>query len=111
MKVNVKSSDVQTLVPMNSTLGERRILTFPNDLVVLSNGSVFFTDSSRKFTRDQNRLEFFESRAHGELLYYNPSDESYGILKDGMFFPNGLCLTHDRHTLLIAETTRARILR
>ena len=109
--MDVKSAEVRTLVPVNAKLGERRILNFPNDLVVLANGSVFFTDSSRKFARNENRLEFFESRAHGELLYFNPSDESHGILKDKMFFPNGLCLTHDKHALLIAETTRARILR
>ena len=110
IKVNINSRDVKILVPMNSTLGGRKILNFPNDLLVLANGSVFYTDSSRKFTRDQNRLEFFESRANGELLYYNP-DGSYGVLRSGLFFPNGICLTHDKSALLIAETTRARILR
>lgn len=109
LKVNVKSREVRTLVPMSA--GNKKILNFPNDLVMLANGTVFFTDSSKKFARHQNRLEFFESRAHGELLYYNPSDETYGVLKGGMFFPNGICLTHDGHALLIAETTRARILR
>lgn len=109
--MNVKLGKVRTLVPVNSTLGNRRILRFPNDLLVLANGSVIFTDSSRKFTRAQNRLEFFECRANGELLYYNPSDNSYGVLRDGLFFPNGICLTHDKHAVLIAETTRARILR
>ena len=111
IQVNVKSRQVTNLVLKNSILGDRRILNFPNDLVVLANETVLFTDSSRKYSRDQNRLEFFESRAHGELLYYNPSDETYGVLKEGMFFPNGICLTHDRNALLIAETTRARILR
>lgn len=110
VKVNIKSKDIKVLVPANSTLGGRTILNFPNDLVVLANGSVFFTDSSRKFTRYQNRLEFFESRAHGELLYYNP-DGSYGVARSGLFFPNGICLTHDESALLISETTRARILR
>ena len=110
LRVNVKLGNVETLVPVNSTLGRRRILNFPNDLVVLVNGSVFYTDSSLKFTRQQNRLEFLESRAHGELLYYNP-DGSYGVLKSGLFFPNGICLTHDESAVLIAETSRARILR
>ena len=111
IKVNIKSKEVVTLVPANSVVGDRRILNFPNDLVVLANGTIFYTDSSKKFSRDQNRHDFFESRANGELLYYNPSDESYGVLKDGLFFPNGICLTHDNHALLIAETTRARIIR
>ncbi len=110
IKVNVKSRDIKVLVPVNCTFGGRTILNFPNDLVVLANGSVFFTDSSRKFTRYQNRLEFFESRTHGELLYYHP-DGSYGVLRSGLFFPNGICQTHDKSALLIAETTRARILR
>ena len=111
IKVNVKSRQVTTVVLKNSILGDRGILNFPNDLVVLANETVLFTDSSRKYSRHQNRLEFFESRAHGELLYYNPSDETYGVLKEGMFFPNGICLTQDGNALLIAETTRARILR
>lgn len=111
IKVNVKSRHVTYLVLKNSTLGDRRILNFPNDLVVLANETVLFTDSSKKYSRYQNRLEFFESRAHGELLYYNPFDKTHGVLKDGMFFPNGICLTHDGNALLIAETTRARVLR
>lgn len=111
LKVNVKSREVVTLVPVDSTIGHRRILNFPNDLLVLTNGTVVFTDSSRKFARDENRLEFIECRANGELLHYNPSDNSFGVLKNELFFPNGICLTHDKHAVLIAETTRARIMR
>ena len=110
-KVNVHTGEVRLLVPSHDTTGKFPYMNFENDLVVLPNGSVFFTDSSKKFGRVQNRMEVLECRANGQLLHYNPTDNSVEVIAEDLFFPNGICISHDGQSLLVVELTRARILR
>lgn len=111
--VNVKTGHTHLVVPKrNSRSGNiHYCANFVNDLVVLPNGSVLFTDSSKKFSRRDNRMEALECRGNGQLLQYNPTDDSVHVLVDGLHFPNGMCLSADGNSVLIVETTRARILR
>ena len=110
LKLNVKSGHVETLFSLTDEDGNT-VIKFLNDLVVLDNGTVILTDSSKKFGRAENRLEILEGRNNGQLMYFEPSDGTMGILKDGLFFPNGITLSTDKSCLLIVESTRARILR
>lgn len=110
LKVNVDTGEVDILIPINQE-GNVPILNFPNDLVVLHNGSVFFTDSSKKFNRKENRLDVLEGRGNGQLVHYNPTDGSVSVVLDGLHFPNGICVGGHDDILLISETTRARIVR
>ena len=110
-KVNVRTGEVRLLAPSHDKTGKFPYMNFVNDLIVLSNGSVFFTDSSKKFGRVHNRMEVLECRANGQLLHYNPTDNSVGVIAEDLFFPNGICISHDGQSLLVVELTRARILR
>ncbi len=107
LKVNALNGSVKPLV--SPVKGSKHL---QNDIVSLPNGSLVITDSSTKFSRFDNRMEAFECRGNGELLIYNPEEEDvmHVILK-GLFFPNGLCLSHDGQSILLVETTRARILK
>lgn len=107
LKVNVRSGVIDILVKKEATYPAMK---FPNDLVILGNGSVFFTDSSTRFSRVDHMMDILEGRANGRLLHYNPISRSVSVVLDGLFFPNGICLSNDQRSLLIAETTRARIL-
>ena len=110
-KVNVHTGEVRTLIPSRDVTGKFPYIKFANDLVVLPNGSVFFTDSSKKFGRTENRMEVMECRGNGQFIHYNPTDDSLQVIKEDLFFPNGICISHDRQSLLIVELTRARVLR
>ncbi len=112
LKVNVDTGEVELLVPSGKQ-GDKHVpfSNFLNDVVVLRNGSVYFTDSSKKFSRRQNRMEAVECRANGQLLHYNPADRSVSIVLDKLHFPNGICIGGNEESVLISETTRARILR
>ena len=79
--------------------------------MVLANGSIFFTDSSRKFRRPDVLFDIIEGRGNGQLLHFDPGPRKTHVVLDGLPFPNGMCLSHDETALLIAETTRARIMR
>lgn len=108
---NVKSGQVKTLVDAHHP-GEGILpMRLTNDVTVLSNGSVFFTDSSSKFDRSNNRMEFLEGTGSGRLLHYNPSNGVVQIALKGLYFANGITTTPNEEHLLISETTRARIIR
>lgn len=108
---NVKSGQIKTLVDAHHP-GEGILpLRLTNDVAVLSNGSVFFTDSSNKFDRVNNRMEFLEGAGNGRLMHYNPSNGIVQVAVSGLHFANGITVTPNEEHLLISETTRARILR
>ena len=112
LKINVETKEIKNLLPTTQNNEENTIFcNFVNDLTVLENGSVFFTDSSKKFKRSKNKLEFAESRPNGGLFQYNPHSNLISFVADGLYFPNGICVNHDRDSILFAESTRARIMR
>ena len=83
-----------------------------NSLALMSNGSIFFTDSSSKFNRANVLLDIYEAAGNGKLLHYNPKDGgSVSVVRADLGFPNGLCLSPKEDFILVAETTRARIIR
>ena len=86
-------------------------VNFCNDLVVLANGSIFFTDTSKKFLRADVVLEAYEGRANGQLLHYDPIAKIAHVILSELYLPNGVCLNHNGTALLLAESSRARILR
>jgi sugar lactone lactonase YvrE len=112
LRVDTHSKQVETLVPRRRVNDkETPYINFPNDVVVLANGSIFFTDSSKKFSRPDVVLEVFEGGANGQLLHFDPVLRMTYVVLNNLHFPNGLCLSNDGTALLFPETTRARILR
>lgn len=108
LRVNVESRSMEVLISKNKSSTP---INFLNDLIQLPNGSFLITDSSLKYSRYDNQLEGLECRANGQLLVYNPADDSlHAVLKE-LHFPNGLCMSREGQSVLILETTRARILR
>ena len=108
LKANVKTKSLEVLVPRNSSSVRANFL---NDIVQLPNGSLLITDSSVKFSRYDNEMEGMECGANGELIRYEPHDGSVHVVLRDLHFPNGLCLSRDQQSVMVVETSRARILR
>ena len=86
---NVTSGQVKTLVDASHP-GEGILpMKLTNDVTVLSNGSIFFTDSSSKFDSISNRMEILECAGNGRLLHYNPSNGILQVALKGLHFANG----------------------
>ena len=112
IKINTHLKQVETLVPRGRVDEEGTpFVNFCNDLAVLANGSIFFTDSSKKFPRTDVVLEAYEGRANGQLLHYDPTTKITHVVLSELYFPNGVSLNRDSTALLIVECSRARILR
>ncbi|PPR90065.1 hypothetical protein GOBAR_AA30614 [Gossypium barbadense] len=86
---------------------------FTNGLDIDNNtGVVYFTDSSIIFQRRYaDLLSRSSTDRTGRLLRYDPRAKRASVMYKGLMFPNGVALSQNRSFLLVAETTRKRILK
>lgn len=71
----------------------------PNDLVRANNGSIYFTDSGTRATKENPNPE----PSHPGVFYISPAGELKQLASD-IERPNGIQLTKDEKTLLVANT-------
>ena len=85
-------------------------LVFCNNAAVAADGTVYFTDSSRRFGIEKWRDDLIEQTAGGRLLRRSP-DGSIDLLLDGLQFANGVALAPDESFVAVAETGGFRVSR
>jgi sugar lactone lactonase YvrE len=81
--------------------GER--LGFCNNAAVANDGTIYFSDSSRRFGIDHWRGDILEHSASGRLMR-RTSDGKFEVLIDGLRFANGVALSADESFVTVAET-------
>ncbi|AQL07828.1 strictosidine synthase [Zea mays] len=86
-------------------------IRFANDLDVHRNGSVFFTDTSMRYSRKDHLNILLEGEGTGRLLRYDPETSGVHVVLKGLVFPNGVQISEDHQFLLFSETTNCRIMR
>jgi sugar lactone lactonase YvrE len=86
-----------------------RPLTFTNNATLHPDGSVLFTDASRRFGLEHFKADLLEHAATGRLLRWRDGDVE--VLLDGLAFANGVTLTHDGDAVLVVETAAYRVTR
>ena len=89
--------------------GERML--FPNDLAIAADGTVWFSDASRRFDQHHWTLDFLEGRATGRLLRYDPRTNRADVVLDRLMFANGVALGPGDAFVLVNETLAARVTR
>jgi sugar lactone lactonase YvrE len=89
--------------------GERML--FPNDVAIAADGTVWFSDASRRFDQHHWMLDFLEGRATGRLLRYDPATRRVAVVLDHLMFANGVALGPGDEYVLVNETLAARITR
>ncbi|KAF3656233.1 Protein STRICTOSIDINE SYNTHASE-LIKE 13 [Capsicum annuum] len=90
---------------------EGKPILFANDLDIHTNGSIFFTDTSKKHNRVNHFLIMLEGEDTGRLLRYDIATRSTHVVLDGLTFPNGVQLSKDQTFLLFTETTNCRLIK
>ncbi|KAI5583715.1 hypothetical protein BDE02_06G033700 [Populus trichocarpa] len=87
-------------------------LRFTNGLDIdQSSGAIYFTDSSSQYQRRQYLSVVLSGDKSGRLMKYDPVNKQVRVLLSNLTFPNGVALSKDGNFILLAETTRCRILR
>ncbi len=86
-------------------------MRFPDDLDIADDGTIWFTDASRRFDLHHWQLDFWEGRGTGRLLSYQPDTRVITVHLDGLMFANGVALGPEDSFVLVNETLAARITR
>uniref|UniRef100_A0A9J7X0R3 Adipocyte plasma membrane-associated protein n=2 Tax=Cyprinus carpio TaxID=7962 RepID=A0A9J7X0R3_CYPCA len=103
--------EVKSLVSTGKMIGGRR-LGFVNDLDVTQDGKkLYFTDSSSRWQRRDFMHLIMEATADGRVLEYDIETKEVTVMMENLRFPNGIQLFPDEESVLVAETTMARIRR
>uniref|UniRef100_A0A673HAX9 Adipocyte plasma membrane-associated protein n=1 Tax=Sinocyclocheilus rhinocerous TaxID=307959 RepID=A0A673HAX9_9TELE len=102
---------VKSLVSTGKMIGGRR-LGFVNDLDVTQDGKkLYFIDSSSRWQRRDFMHLIMEATADGRVLEYDIETKEVTVMMENLRFPNGIQLFPDEESVLVAETTMARIRR
>lgn len=107
LRVDLTTGVVRILA--DSVAGER--LRFCSNTVALSDGTVYFTVSSRRYPLDQWIGDLVEHTGTGRLLRLAPGSETPEVLLEGLQFANGLAPSGDESFLVVAETGAYRLTR
>ncbi len=74
-------------------------------------GTVYFTELSRKFSFENSYLEELESQPNGRILSYNPITQQVNVVLDELYTPTGIALSQSEDFLIFGEKYRHRITR
>lgn len=85
-------------------------MLFCNNAAIASDGTVWFSDSSRHFGIDRWKDDFVQDTASGRLLALRP-DGSVETVLDGLRFANGVALAPDESFVVVAETRGRTLVR
>lgn len=99
-----QTGDIQVLA---DSVGGRK-LNFCSNVTELPDGSIYFTESTAKFTFEYFKGAIFESRGDGGLFRLDP-DGTVSTVLDHLYFANGVTPTVDSSALVFAETQARRL--
>jgi ribose transport system permease protein len=81
-----------------------------DDLDIAPDGTIYFTDATKRYDIENWGLDLLEGRPNGRLLSYDPATRRTRTVCDNLRFPNGVCLAHDGRHLLVASTWECSIM-
>jgi sugar lactone lactonase YvrE len=106
LTVSLPGGKITTL----ATEGAGLPFVFCNNAAVAADGTIYFTDSSRRFPIEKWRDDLIEQTAGGRLLRRSP-DGTIDQLADGLQFANGVALVPDESFVAVAETGSCKVSR
>ena len=106
LRVDPATGTVETLV--DEVDGVK--LRLCDNAAVGADGSIYFSDSSRRFGLDHWQADLLEHSGTGRLLRRAP-DGTVDVLADGLQFANGVALSADGSFVAVVETGAYRITR
>ena len=82
-----------------------------NDLDVAADGTIYFTEASRKFPMSQFANDILEHQPNGRFLAYDPKTQKSRTIVEGIYFANGVAVSRDQSFVLVNETGLYRVLK
>ena len=97
----VRTEQNSTLTVLAQRYGGKR-LNSPNDVVVKSNGSIYFTDPPYGISKEKEELGFYG-------VYLQSPDGTLILLTKEMVRPNGLAFSPDEKKLYVSDSEKGHI--
>jgi sugar lactone lactonase YvrE len=92
-------------------------IRFPDAVTVARDGSIYFTDATRRFSPaelgspfEASVLDYLDHHPTGRVLVYQPRGK-LEVVADGLSFANGIVLSRDGRALFVAESGAYRVWR
>lgn len=82
-----------------------------NDLDIGADGTIYFTEASKKFPMSQFTNDLLEHQPNGRLLALDPQSRRPRTLLRDVYFANGVAVSPDQTFVVVAETAKYRIRR
>ena len=86
-------------------------LRMADDLDIAPDGKIYFSDCTTRYEMTTNTLDILEARPNGRLVCYDPATKTTQTVINHFYFPNGICVSHDGKSVLIASTSLCKIFR
>ena len=93
-------------------------IAYADDVGVASDGKIYFSDASTKFsprefggTFEASMVDIMEHGGHGRLLEYDPKTGNTKTLIKGLNFANGVAVSPEDDFVLVNETGSYQVLR
>jgi gluconolactonase len=83
-------------------------LNSPNDVVVKSDSTIWFTDPPYGIVSDREGHKADSEQAGCFVFRYDPADGSLSVVSDALQDPNGLAFSPDESTLYVSDTAADR---
>lgn len=85
-------------------------LHFTNNAAVGADGTIWFTDSSQRFSIEHYLGDLMEHKRTGRLIRRDP-DGTLTVVLDGLAFANGVALLEDESAVIVAQTGNYSLVR
>jgi ribose transport system permease protein len=86
-------------------------LRMADDLDIAPDGKIYFSDCTTRYEMTTNTLDILEARPNGRMVCYDPATRTTRTIINHFYFPNGVCVSHDGKSLMIASTSLCKIFR
>jgi ribose transport system permease protein len=92
------------------TIQDDTAIKMADDLDIAPDGTIYFTDATKRYDIESWGLDMLEGRPNGRLLSYDPKSRTTRTVCDNLVFPNGVCVSHDGKYLLVNSTWLCAVL-
>jgi ribose transport system permease protein len=86
-------------------------LRMADDIDIGPDGKLYFSDCTTRYEMTTNILDMLEGRPNGRVISYDPFTKKTSTVINHLPFPNGICVSHDGRSLLIASTSLCQVYR
>jgi sugar lactone lactonase YvrE len=91
-------------------------IRYADAVVVASNGKIYFSDASTRFspavwggTFEASILDIIEQSSTGRILEYDPERKTTRVVARGLSFANGVALSDNQKIMFVNETGKYRV--